>query len=220
LPISKRKRFIRTLIQILFLLILFWPLANMFLDADYYDEEKLDWPHIIGAYDHFIESPSDETLKQFLITLPPPSELDKEYNIYSTGDEIKYILRHDNFPVLRAEMMAGNKYATEAMFRLLNLSDGGPMTTIMIILGDLIRVNPRLFLETLMKYKDTLAIKRLGYPVYVVGPAYADRPEARHYELEMRKESLEAVREKEYENIQKECIKLLKDRINVPLGDG
>ena len=84
-------------------------------------EEIMDWGKIKSAFDAFLEYPSPENSKAFLDSIP------KDETKNERGDKSKtidYITDVFSYGILENEIWAGNRYAVEAAFRLLNFSDG------------------------------------------------------------------------------------------------
>ncbi|MFQ6070843.1 MAG: hypothetical protein ACE5LC_10025, partial [Candidatus Aminicenantales bacterium] len=122
---------------------------------------------------------------------------------------VDYILDVFTYGVLENEIWAGNRYAVEAVFRLLNFSDAGFSKDLRTTLATLIRINPRLFLEVLYEYRNSRSVKAAGPPVLILPVAYVDRFKAQVYEYRMRIKALESVDEPKYREIRKACVDLL-----------
>ena len=173
------------------------------------NEKTMDWDMVKSAFDAFLEYPSPENAKAFSDAIPRDKTKNERGNKSKTID---YITDGLTYGVLDNEILAGNRYAVEAAFRLLNFSDGGFARDLCITLGSLIRINPRLFLEVLYEYKSSWVIKAAGPPVLNLGYAYVDRFKAQAYENRMRIKALESVADPKYMEIRKACVdKLLKE---------
>ena len=175
------------------------------------DEQIIDWGKIKSAFDAFLEYPSPENSKAFLDSIPK----DKTKN--ERGDKSKimdYIIDSFNYGILENEIWAGNRYAVEAAFRLLNFSDGQFAEDLCTTLGTLIRINPRLFLEAIYEYRNSWFVRVAGPPVHNFDLAYADRLKAQTYEYKMRIKALESVSDQKYMEIRKVCVDQLLKAIN------
>jgi hypothetical protein len=174
------------------------------------DEQIIDWDKIRSSFDAYLEYPSPENAKAFLDTLPR----DKIKVYTETANKVvDYIYTFRNLAILENEIWAGDRYSTEAAFRLFNIADRDFAEELNMTLGALVRINPGLFLEVLYEYKDLWLFKDRGYPVYGVGPGYEDRIKTRIYELEMRIKALESVKTVKYLELREECIRQLREAI-------
>jgi hypothetical protein len=173
------------------------------------DEEIMDWDKVMSAFDVFLEYPSPENTKAFMDSIPKDETKNESGDASKTID---HIIDAFSYGILENEIWAGNRYAVEAAFRLLNFSDGEFAEDLCTTLGTLIRINPRLFLEVLYEYKNSWFVKEVGPPVHNLGYAYVDRLKAQQYELRMRIKALESISDPKYMEIRKACIdQLLKD---------
>jgi hypothetical protein len=173
-------------------------------------EQIINWDKIKSSFDAYLEYPSPENAKAFLDTLPK----DKIKNEKGDGSKVLYyIFTFRNYAILENEIWAGDRYSTEAAFRLINVADGGFAEDLHMTLGALVRINPRLFLEVLYEYKNAWYVKYTGYPVDMVGPGYEDRTKTRIYEYRMRIKALESVKDPKYWVIIKACVRQLNEAI-------
>jgi hypothetical protein len=174
------------------------------------DEQMVDWDKIKSSFDAYLEYPSPENAKAFLDTLPTgETKIDTEDKI----KVVNYIDTFENYAILENEIWAGDRYSTEAAFRLFNIADGAFAESLNMTIGALVRINPRLFLEVLYEYKNLWLFKHRGYPVYGVGAGYEDRIKARIYEYRMRIKALESVKDPKYYVIKKVCVSRLLESI-------
>jgi len=174
------------------------------------DEQIIDWDKVRSSFDTYLEYPSPENAKAFLDTLPTDNiKVDTD----TANKVVDYIYTFRNYAILENEIWAGDRYSTEAAFRLINVADGAFGETLDMTLGALVRINPSLFLEVLYEYKDLWLFKYTGYPVYGVGPGYRERTKARIYEYRMRIKALESVKDPKYSEIKEACINRLLESI-------
>lgn len=174
------------------------------------DEQIIDWDKIKSSFDAYLEYPSPENAKAFSDTLPTDYiKVDTE----TANKVVDYIYTFRNYAILENEIWAGDRYSTEAAFRLLNIADGGFAENLHMTLGALVRINPKLFLQVLYEYKDLWLFKYRGYPVYMVGPGYRERTKARIYEYRMRIKALESLKDPKYLEIKEACISRLLESI-------
>jgi hypothetical protein len=174
------------------------------------DEQIIDWDKIKSSFDAYLEYPSPENAKAFSDTLPTDNiKVDTE----TARKVVDYIYTFRNYAVLENEIWAGDRYSTEAAFRLINVADGAFGETLDMTLGTLVRINPGLFLEVLYEYKDLWLFKYTGYPVYGVEACYFDRTKARIYQYRMRIKALESVKDPKYSEIREACVSRLLESI-------
>jgi len=174
-------------------------------------QATVDWDKFSELLASYLDYPSTRNAGLLSEALPksPPEE--------ATGDRIRafeLLFSPEAYPVLKNEIFAGDRNAVEVAFRLLNTSDGFSTTTLLMTIGALIRINPRLFLEVVLEHRNSDFIKKKGYPVYSVGPGYYFRLEAQKYELEMRIKALQSVQDQKYNDIRKACIEKLMESIH------
>ena len=173
-------------------------------------QQTLNWMDLQAKYDAYINCLSPEKGKTLLNALPArmPGK-----SIGDAESTLLHIFGGANFPVLLAEVLAGDRLAVEIMVRFLAITDGAYSETTEAILAKLVRSNPKLFLDVLSHYRDMEHIKRFGYPVDFVGEGYESHPCALRHEYEKRIESLESVKDPIYKEIIDSCIKKLREAI-------
>jgi hypothetical protein len=109
--------------------------------------------------------------------------------------------------MLEKQIYSSDKEAVKLGFELHQLTDGSYTETMDIILGSLIRINAKLFLETLCSYRNKIA--RLDALVGNLGPQYIDRYEAQKLEAKLRIEALSKICDPKLNKLRDECIKSL-----------
>jgi hypothetical protein len=171
-------------------------------------KQALNWRDIRVAYDAYINCPSHENAMALLATLP--IKVVKEAVGNKEFTEL-YIFGGAYFPILQAEVLAGDQLAIEIMFRLLGITDGAYNETVETVLAGLIRSKPLLFLKTLSVYKDLEHIRKFGPPVDFVPEGYESHPNAMKHEYEQRIEALNSVNDPTYSSIKEECIRKLQE---------
>jgi hypothetical protein len=103
----------------------------------------VDWERLQSAWKEYIEYPSSENALKVYLLLP-----EKEPIIDGKALKcIDLIYNFDNFSILEHEIYAGERNAVRVAFRLLNIADGDFAEILLITLGNLIRIHPKLFLE-------------------------------------------------------------------------
>lgn len=172
--------------------------------ADNYPDQ-IKWEKINIAFVEFIRNPSLESAKIFSGNLPGDRVLGGNG---SRGEILEYIFNEARYRCLEDEMSKGNKYAVEAAYRLLNLTDASYTVILLQTIGDLAKKRPSLFLEILDEYKYSQSIKLLGLPVTETG--YLSEPTKIVAELELRRKALEGEKSERYSEIREECLRLLR----------
>lgn len=171
-------------------------------------EAKIDWERIKEAGDAYFACPSSENALKLYLSLP-------EEDIINYGGEgikiIEFISDNKNLDILEKHIHAGDRNAVKAAFRLFNISDGWFAHRLNKALGDLIRINTKLFLEELKNHRNIAFVRRSGPPVYPLGDEYVDRFEARKSEIKLRIKTLENIKDTDLIEIRDECIKRLKE---------
>jgi hypothetical protein len=156
----------------------------------------VDWSGIREAYIAFVKNPSPCNGEVFVNKLPEMPILD----VKEVKEKLKtyfLIISPIDISPFRRIVLDGNRYAVEAVFRLLNISDGAGTEELVILLGEVMRLHPRLYLETLDKYKDMEFFKITGsYGVAMTTEPLGSKEEK--VELQARIDALETVKDKEY----------------------
>jgi hypothetical protein len=165
------------------------------------------WEKAKEQLDVFFGRPSPENAQNLLRSLPSGQIFKEVGDRSGTMDLIDR-----NYTILETEVLAGNRFAAEALLRLLRMSDGAVAENILQTLGTLVRVNPQLFLKVLIRNREGHNTNS-RMPVYGVGPGYFENPSACRYEYEMRIKSLESVGGAEYLAVITECVAELKSMI-------
>lgn len=182
--------------------------AAIFLLYGQEREAKIDWERIKRAGETYFACPSSENALKLYLSLP-------EEDIINYGDEgikiIEFISDNKNLDILEKHILESDRNAVKAAFRLFNISDGWFAHRLDKALGDLIRINTKLFLEELKNHRNITFVIRRGPPVYPLGDEYVDRFEARKSEIKLRIKALESIEDKDLIEIRDECIKKLKE---------
>ncbi len=109
--------------------------------------------------------------------------------------------------MLERQVLSKDRVAVKLAFRLRSIADGGFSEDLSIVLGTLIRIDPKLFLEELRNAKPQ--VQRLGPLLANEGAVYVDRMRAQCLENQLRIESLESVKDPSLDNIRNKCIEVL-----------
>ncbi|MEM1438279.1 MAG: hypothetical protein AAF680_00240 [Pseudomonadota bacterium] len=126
---------------------------------------------------------------------------------FSNADEDDY---WSGLLVLRIQVFAGDADAFKLTLRLLKQSDGALLEDLAQISGLSIRVQPRQFLVGVAA--EELPKRLLETIRNAAGEEYVDKPKARLYEMQMRRETLESIGDPSLQTIRDLCLSLLADR--------
>jgi hypothetical protein len=124
---------------------------------------------------------------------------------YSPGvDEEKRLF--DDLAILEVQVISRDVEAVRLALRLLGKAQGGHVEeTLDIILGRLIRIDPRLFLVELKRS----GVKNWGGAVGNFGEAYVDRMDAHACEKRFRIAALRTVKDSDLRQLREACIREL-----------
>jgi hypothetical protein len=106
--------------------------------------------------------------------------------------------------ILEDQVLCSDVEAIRLVYRLKKEPDGAYGETLSQMLGRLIRINPRLFLEELARHRPQVG-DRLPWILCSIGPAYADRVAAKRYVLRSRLAAIETVDVPELGKLRDEC---------------
>ena len=148
-----------------------------------------------------------------MLTILPIDWPDKLARARNKGEALDRIISPETYGILSLEAYAGDRYSTEILFRLLEVTDGYSTTLIKATLGAIVRINPKLFLSSLSEYKDKPFIKKVGYAVAGPDYSYNNHPSAFRYDLEKRIESLETITDCKYADVKAACIKKIREEL-------
>jgi len=145
------------------------------------EPKLMDWSQFQEIWEKYIFHPSDENAKKVINILP-----DKDHVVYSHSEEEAKALKivsGEGLRILEYEVHSSELEAVRSAFRLFTIADGAFAEELCFILGSLIRINPKLFLEELKNHEHLIRTFRLllfgNFDVY-----YEVDP---FYELEKRK---------------------------------
>ena len=195
-------------------------LASIIVFAHSNDEnrKKYDWDKIGKVWSEFYYLPTEESLKKLDILLPsinyyrmPFDESNSYFLNYSEKIE-NSILNH--IWMLEKEVFSGNLNAFLVCLKLKNISshtecEPNLYEKCINIIGDLVRINPRLFLLGLKKG----GISQREYVLVLGGMdtiRYTDREKAILRETILRIEAIESVKDEGLREIKKQCLEWLR----------
>ncbi len=168
-------------------------------------EQNTNWDSIEKAARTYIEYPSTNNARLFLLFLP---ELPLGRNIDTDRFNRLFAYVFNNLEVLARQVSVGDRDAVKLGFRLYDFSDGLFTMRLDCIMGDLVRSHPQLFLEELGSAPNAQELKKLGYPLCESSLSFGGKREMAHrYELEMRIKALRSVTDNALADLRDTCIK-------------
>jgi len=168
----------------------------------------IDWRSLEVAWQAYIEKPSDRNADRVYNVLPasiPDSIPTSE--IGSRVDELIF----DNVEKLEDQVKLKKRSAVRLAFRMMTISDGAFAETLDQILGALIRVDARLFLEEFRNHRTI--VRGLAGLLGNCGEEFVDNEAAVKKELKARIKSLKAVKDKNLVGVRDECITELNSQL-------
>lgn len=177
-------------------------------------ESPVDWTKLETAWKEYIEYPSSENALKVYSLLPERIiTLEERKKFWDNFIKISNIIFDNlNFSILEYEIYAGERNAVKVAFRLYSIADGANDEILTMILTNLIRIHPKLYLEELKVHMHSEPIKELGWPVGYMGGIFVDRFKAQDLERKLRIKALESVKDKELMEIRDKCIEILQKR--------
>lgn len=173
-----------------------------FLECKAEKSESFDWDKLLRAWEAYLNYPSSDNADKVTALLPDTGHISY---IGGKGDESEIDSVWNNLGTLEYQMYASDRSAVRLAFRLYSIADGAFAEELDIILGRLIRINARLFLEEL-KNNYRLA---LGLDGLVGNFGYEQHYGDDNLETTLRIEALKRVTNPKLKSIRDECIKAL-----------
>lgn len=188
----------KSLINIFIFFLVFASFTNgqNYLIKAYYDADKLEY-----EWNIFISNPTEETALKVYNLLPEKGHVRKEDNDLILEENI-----FQNLNILEKQILEENKNSIKLAFRLFTISDGAFTDELNIILGQLIKLNPELFLIELNEYNHLVI---LGGLLCNYGPEYYDSKTNCKMETEERINKLSTIEKDELIKIRDKCIEVL-----------
>lgn len=173
----------------------------------------VDWDKVHQAWEAYLSYPSGEKAYKVAALLPgsvwhPGDQVDKE------KFEGVFYRMEGTLGFLERQVYSSDQAAVRLAFRLYSIADGSFAEALDILLGALIRINPRLFLEELSNNRPL--VLRLDSLVGNTGPEYVDRSQADRLEMSLRVRALERVKGRSLRKTRDECIRALEDQLAQP----
>jgi hypothetical protein len=166
------------------------------------NEKKTDWNKVKKAWEIYGEYPSSENAYKVYIVLPR-----KHINISGIDSLSAFFFKSDTLGLLERQICASDRNAVKVGFWLINISDGDATEELCIILGQLIRINPKMFLEELKEQYIILDNADLVHSILrSLEDWYVDKFKAKDLERNLRIKALQSVKDKRLKEIRDRCI--------------
>lgn len=165
----------------------------------------VDWAKLSKAWEEYLDYPSSENADKVSELLP-----DSGHAKYNNDKEAENAIDSifSTLSMLERQVYYSDRGAVNLAFHLYSISDGEFGEYLDIILGALIRINARLFLQELLHNRPL--VPELDGLVGNFGPGYyVYTDEAERLETSLRIKALKSVQDSSLINIRNECIKQL-----------
>ena len=112
--------------------------------------------------------------------------------------------------LLEKEADSGNVWAVKVLHKLVTILDGWDKRDVLSILGNLIRINPSLFLEEMSQQIENIDSDDFhSILCYLDTVYYTDKIKARYREIDLRIKSLESVKKDSLNAVKTKCLEVL-----------
>ena len=109
--------------------------------------------------------------------------------------------------ILQNQVLGGDGESFKLAYRLMIKADGALREELTTILGRSIRAQPYLFLKEISIIYPT--DRTLRSILLMTGEEYVDRPDAKRYEIEKRREAIQSVKDSDTEDLKLKCVNIL-----------
>jgi hypothetical protein len=183
--------------------------------------EGINWDKIMNAAQTYFASPTSENALKFFASLPNTAVLGEARETEEFHKVFYYI--YNKLDILERLVLKADGNAVKVAVRLGGIGDGAFSEWLDEMLGDLIRVDPKMFLEEIRKYpwpdgygdfKDWLAQCNVLCNGRVLSGDSEASDEDRREELELRIKALETVKDANLMGFRDECIAILRKHIS------
>jgi len=164
-------------------------------------EVQIDMSNFGKAWEEYIANPtSDNALKVYSML---PDGRDNEIRLQV---EVRSLIE-SSLSVLESQIFSEERNALKVAFRLFTIADNALKEGLAKIIGNLIRLNARLFLQELKNHYDLVDLSFIlcSFQFSLAG----DSP-GQELEKKARIKALEYIEDADLSDLQKECIKALK----------
>ena len=169
---------------------------------------EVDWVEIKNAFSDYVNEPNDISANKAIKSLPEVYTQLKSKESLSASE---YIYNYNQFGMLERQVISSHQPSVRLAFRLRSFADGGFSEDISILLGQLIRINPTLFLSELVIAKPK--VKSYGNFLNE-GEIFVDRFTAQCHELALRREALKTVTNPNLQEAKNEFILIVTEALS------
>ena len=197
---------------------IFFSIVYFFIYQFGFSEEKtpvIDWKSLNKSWDAYIEYPSSENLKKVFILLPYLKwrKYIDQLSIISFGSDIAKDKIIKYLWLLEKEAYSGNVWAVKVLHKIVTIYTGWNKRHVVSILGNLIRINPSIFLEEMSQQMENIDTEDFhSILCYLDTVYYTDKIRARYREIDLRIKSLENVRNDLLITVKAKCLGVLIER--------
>lgn len=178
--------------------------------------EATDWDKILSAAKIYYSSPTSENAYKFLALLPTNTK-SQDWQTTIKGDyEKTQSFIFDHLSILEQQVLKPERNAVKIAAWQYCISDGIYSEWLNGMLGDLIRVDPKMFLEEIGggPAKDEVYWGYIVCNGLILDGESTASNEAKRKELELRIKALETVKDVNLAGFRDECIAIIKKHIN------
>ena len=168
-------------------------------------DSEINWQKLYVAWQGYINYPSADNAKRVYQLLPN----EKYTNRTNTNETRRKCIDniYENINMLETQVISNDRAAVRLAFKLLTISDAAFTESLTSMLGEVISINPKMFLEELKKHNHL--INRLSSVLGNTSDVYVDRLEAYLYEIQERIRAFDTVTDSELSDIRDQCINVL-----------
>ena len=170
---------------------------------------SVNWAALKSAFEEYANYPTGDNAKKAIDLLP--SEHISYTGAEDEDETIKFIYKRYQLGMLERQVISGERQAVRLAYNLISIADGAFAEDLNIMLGQLIRINPTLFLEGLYEYQGL--VERFDALAGNKGDVYVDRLKAQCYEMQLRIDSLSKVEAPHLKYVNNKCIEALSDSL-------
>lgn len=175
-------------------------------------DSEIDWERLYVAWEGYINYPNaDNALRVY--RLLPNEQYIRHGEMTENGKKCWYAIAN-NIEILEHQVISGDRAAVQLAFKFKVIADGAFSESLNIMLGKLIRINPKMFLEELKRHYSL--ISGINFILRNSSNIYVDRLEAYLYEIQQRIKAIESITDPALEEIKTECLRVLNARRELP----
>ena len=171
-----------------------------------YSQETVNWDQVIMHWHNYVSMPSRWNaiiLERALSSFQPSTISDNSKRSYFVKQVEKDIF------LLDRQIVSRDSLAIKIAFRLFAYTDASLSEHLDVALGQVIRIDPKLFLAQL--YQNRARVPRMDALLLNLGSPYVDKADAQQLEKVLRIEAIESVHDSALVQIRSECLSAMKE---------